>query len=311
MTYSIVAWDPITKCMGVGVQTHQFNVGSAVPWAKAGVGAVATQSRAPGLGGKGRGKVELRYGSMGLVLMESGYRASEALNAIRQVDQFAAWRQVAMVDAQGEIAVHTGDRCIPAAGHVTGDGYSVQANMMRSPLVWQAMAKAFEEAHGDLAERICGAMTAAEEAGGDLRGSQSAALLVVSSTRASGPDQESVDLRVEDHQDPVNELCRLVDLKKAYSALGRSESASQAGEFDLAARFRHEVRLCRSASWELRLWTGIEAVNEGRWDEGMEDLKAALGDDPDRREYLRRLVGSAWLDGESAMEIEDRLAGPG
>ena len=167
-TYSIVARDPATGNLGVAVQSHWFSVGSAVPWAEAGVGAVATQSF-----------VEISYGPLGLEAMRSGAPATKALNHLIQKDPHQEVRQVAFVDSAGRSAAHTGTGCIPGAGHQTGEGYSVQANLMLTDDVPQVMAAAYEKSSGPLAERLLATLDAAQNAGGDIRGRQSAALLVV------------------------------------------------------------------------------------------------------------------------------------
>ncbi|MBA4160076.1 MAG: DUF1028 domain-containing protein, partial [Gemmatimonadetes bacterium] len=197
-TYSIVARDSATGQLGVAVQSHWFSVGPLVPWAEAGVGAVATQSF-----------VDPRYGPLGLDLMRLGRSAPEALHALVSTDSDSTVRQVAMIDAQGRVAAFTGRRAVPAAGHYTGAQYSVQANLMEKPTVWPAMARAYENAQGDLAERLLQALEAAEREGGDIRGKQSAAILIVGpeSTGRAWADR-IVDLRVEDHPDPLVELRR-------------------------------------------------------------------------------------------------------
>src|SRR5690348_3332682 len=175
-TYSIVARDPDTGELDVAVQSHWFSVGTLVPWAEAGVGAVATQSF-----------VDPSYGKLGLDLMRAGRSAPEALKALLAADAGRDVRQVAMIDAEGRDAAHTGAKDIPAAGHVVGKGYSVQANLMANALIWPAMSRAFEGAKGDLAERMLAALEAAQAAGGDIRGKQSAALLVVSGKPTGKP----------------------------------------------------------------------------------------------------------------------------
>ncbi|HWQ29053.1 MAG TPA: DUF1028 domain-containing protein, partial [Dehalococcoidia bacterium] len=203
-TYSIVARDPATGALGVAVQSHYFSVGSIVSWAEAGVGAVATQSIA-----------NVDYGPRGLALMREGLSASQALSALLENDPGRDVRQVAMVDARGGVAAHTGTRCIPAAGHLSGDGFSVQANLMANDSVWPAMRDAFERSDGELADRLLAALEAAQNAGGDIRGQQSAALLVVSGERSHEPWRGRLfDLRVEDHPEPVAELKRLVRLRR-------------------------------------------------------------------------------------------------
>jgi len=212
-TCSIVARDPATGEMGVAVQSHWFSVGSVVPWAEAGVGAVATQSF-----------VDPAYGPLGLELMRAGKSAPAALNALVSTDEDKAVRQVAMIDAEGRVAAHTGSRAIFAAGHHLGKQYSVQANLMEKPTVWPAMAKAFELAEGDLAERMLCALEAAEAEGGDIRGRQSAAIVVVRVASTGKPWEDRLfDLRVEDDQNPVAELRRLVWLQRAYQKLNEGD----------------------------------------------------------------------------------------
>jgi uncharacterized Ntn-hydrolase superfamily protein len=209
-TYSIVAHDPDAMQWGVAVQSHYFGTGALVPWAEPGVGAVATQSM-----------VEPAYGPLGLAMMRAGKTAEQALVGLVRSDPEAEVRQVAMVDREGNVAVHTGSRCIPEAGHRTGRYYSVQANLMLQDTVWGAMAEAFEGSRGDLAERMMVALEAAEAEGGDIRGKQSAALLVVQGEMLGRPWQaRPFDLRVDDHPEPLPELRRLLDVARAY-AYGR------------------------------------------------------------------------------------------
>ena len=220
-TYSIVARDSATGRLGVAVQSHWFSVGSIVPWAKPGVGAVATQSF-----------VDPRYGPLGLKLMRHGRTAEEALKALVTTDDGRAVRQVAMVDDDGTVAAHTGTNAVAAAGHHTGAQYSVQANMMANDEVWPAMAGAYETADGDLA-----ALEAAQNAGGDIRGKQSAALLVVrdSATGESWNDR-LFDLRIQDHATPVQELRRLTRMQRAYRALNQGDEHVTGGDVDAAMR---------------------------------------------------------------------------
>src|SRR5215475_7133242 len=195
-TYSIVARDSQTGQLGVAVESHWFSVGSVVPWAEAGVGAVATQS-----------VVDPSYGPLGLAFMRAGRPAPEVLGALLAADEGRDVRQVGMVDAQGRAATHTGKLCIPAAGGQSGEQYSVQANLMDKPTVWPAMAKAFEAAKGDLAERLLVALEAAQSEGGDIRGKQSAALIVVKAQSTGRPWADRIfDLRIEDHPEPLVEL---------------------------------------------------------------------------------------------------------
>jgi uncharacterized Ntn-hydrolase superfamily protein len=175
-TFSIVARDPETGCLGVAVQSHWFSVGAIVTWAEAGVGAVATQALA-----------EVSYGSLGLALMRAGKPAAEALQALLSTDERREMRQVAMIDAQGRVAAHTGSHCMADAGHQVGESFSVQANMMASPEVWPAMAATYRQGKGDFAERLVSALEAGQTAGGDIRGRQSAAILIVAATSTGRP----------------------------------------------------------------------------------------------------------------------------
>jgi len=195
-TYSIVARDPQSGEMGVAVQSHWFSVGSIVPWAEAGVGAIATQSF-----------VNVSFGPRGLQLLREGKTAAEVVKELIAADEGRDVRQLAIVDSKGNVAAHTGAKCVPEAGHHIGDNYSVQANLMLNDRVWPAMAEAFEASSGPLAERMIVALEAAQEAGGDIRGKQSAALVVVKA-RSTGKIWEDrvIDLRVEDHSEPVQEL---------------------------------------------------------------------------------------------------------
>ena len=215
VTYSIVARDAETGELGVAVQSRAFRAGSGVGWALPGVGAVASQAFS-----------ERSYGPLGLELLRAGKTPEQALAGLVAADPESAVRQVAMVDAESRTAVHTGAECIREAGHRTGDGYSVQANMMRSTDVWHAMAEAFEAATGSLARRLLAALESAEAAGGDWRGQQAAGLLVVAAD--DKPWERVSDLRVDDHAEPLRELRRLLDLEEAYRALTRSDERAAA-----------------------------------------------------------------------------------
>src|SRR6185503_283488 len=214
-TFSIVARDPATGELGVAVQSHWFSVGTAVPWAEAGVGAVATQSF-----------VNPAYGPDGLALMKQGVAAPDALAQLVTKDPGEAVRQVAFVDSQGRVAAHTGKKCIAACGDHVGAGYSVQANMMENERVWPAMARAYEAAKGPLAERLLAALEAAQKEGGDIRGQQSAAILVVRA-KSTGHVWEDrlVDLRVEDSLHPIEELRRLYLVHEAYEHMNAGDLA--------------------------------------------------------------------------------------
>jgi uncharacterized Ntn-hydrolase superfamily protein len=213
VTYSIVARDPATGELGVAVESHFFAVGPVVPWLRPGVGAVATQAMA-----------ELSYGPLALDLLEAGRSPSRALEILTEADPGAATRQVAVVDAAGAVAVHTGECCIAEAGHRLGEGWAVQANMMTSPGVPDAMAEAFLAAGGPLADRMLAALDAAEAAGGDIRGRQSAALVVVRGDAGSPAWDNVCDVRVDDHPEPLVELRRLVATTRCSATTPRCGS---------------------------------------------------------------------------------------
>ncbi len=279
MTYSLVARESHTGRLGVAVQSHWFSVGAVVPWAAPGVGVVATQSVA-----------EITYGPRGLELMGAGASAQEALDRLIGEDPGAAVRQVAMIDASGAVAVHTGADCVQFAGHVTGDQLSCQANMMRSERVWPAMLEAFENAQGELAWRLLAALEAAEAAGGDTRGKQSAALLVV--PRAGEAWRQDVSLRVEDHPEPLPELRRLLGVHGAYRLAGEADELSAAGRHDEAARLYRRAAEMEPNNHELRFWAGLGVAQGGDMEQAVADVRTAIDAHPDWRLMLERLPAS-------------------
>jgi uncharacterized Ntn-hydrolase superfamily protein len=278
-TYSIVARDAATGQLGVAVQSHWFSVGSIVTWAEAGVGAVATQSF-----------VNPGYGPRGLDLMRSGLSAEQALAALLLVDESEALRQVAMVDAHGVVAAHTGAKCIHAASHHIGSGYSVQANMMRSDAVVPAMAAAFEGAEGPLAERLLAALEAAQQAGGDIRGRQSAAILVVRGASTGQPWADRVlELRVEDHETPVAELARLLTVHRAYEHMNAGDAAVEEGKLEQALEEYAAAADLLPGSLEVRYWHAITLASRDRIDDAAPMFCEIFAADPSWRELTRRL----------------------
>jgi uncharacterized Ntn-hydrolase superfamily protein len=278
-TFSIVARDPRTGEMGVAVQSHWFGVGTIVAWAEAGVGAVATQSF-----------VEPAYGPRGLELMRSGLAAPDALKALVAADPAEAVRQVAFVDAGGRVATHTGARCIAWAGHLAGAQFSVQANMMLNDRVVPAMRRAFESSSGPLAERLVGALEAAEAAGGDIRGRQAAAVLVVRGQSTGRPWADRlVDLRVEDHPDPVPELKRLLAVHRAYERMNAGDLAVEKN--DLAAALEHYSAAARlqPGNLEMRFWTAVTLATNNRLEGALPIFREVFSQDKNWAELLRRL----------------------
>lgn len=297
-TYSIVARDAVTGEMGVAVQSHWFSVGPIVPWAEAGVGAVATQSF-----------VDPTYGPLGLALMRSGKDAPSALRALLSADADTAVRQVAMIDAQGNVAAHTGSRCIFAAGNHVGEQFSTQANLMDQPTVWDAMARAYESKPGDLADRLLAALAAAEKEGGDIRGRQSAAIVVVRGTSTGKPWVDRIfDLRVEDHPDPVSELTRLVRLQRAYNKLNEGDEWVTKGDLEKALEsYSAATSIVPDAATngEAAFWVGITLAGNKRVDEAIPWLRRSYEQDERWGELLGRLPAAGLLPEDA--ELQSKL----
>ena len=295
MTYSIVARDKDTGEFGVAVQSHYFQVGPTVPWAIAGVGAVATQSM-----------VNVSFGPLGLDYLKAGYSAEQTLNALLAGDTEPQSRQVSIVDANGGVATHTGKKCIPAAGHRMGDGFSVQANLMEKDTVWDAMFEAYSSSNEPLAERMLRALDAAEAEGGDIRGKQSAAMLVVTG-KPTGRSWEDrvIEIRVEDAPDPNVELRRLLRVKRAYMAL---QDAGRAGDDKAAAVAKLQEALTLAPEMvEIAFWGGLEMAQAGQVDAGCELMLRAVNKDRRWIETINRLVAAERLPADVARDVEARL----
>jgi uncharacterized Ntn-hydrolase superfamily protein len=284
-TYSIVARDATTGELGVAVQSHWFSVGSVVSWAEAGVGAIATQSF-----------IDPSYGPLALDLLRAGRSAPEALSGLLTADSGRDVRQVAIVDASGRVAAHTGARCIAAAGHATGDGFSVQANLMDNDAVWPAMHAAFTKAQGDLADRLLAALDAAQAAGGDIRGKQSAALLVVRGTATGRPwVDRRIDLRIEDHPEPLVELRRLLRLARAYERSNRGDEMATLQRWDEAGREYAAAAALAPEIAELPFWHAAALATAGRLDEARPLFAAVFAREPRWRELVPRLPAAGLL----------------
>ena len=290
MTYSIVARDPETGRLGVAVQSRYFGVGSTVPWAEPGVGAIATQSF-----------VEVSYGPRGLELLRDGASAPDALEALLGEDDGRDVRQVAMVDANGEAAVHTGARCVQAAGHVIREGVSAQANMMERDTVWDAMLASFADTDGaGFPERLLAALRAAEGEGGDVRGRQSAALLVVEADRSLPSWERAIDVRVEDHPDPLGELERLVRLREAYRFFETGNDSAMDGDLVRAAEEQSRARELAPDDDAIAFGLGLAMMGSGRIDEAQALLEQARSANPRWALYLRRLAAAGILPSDPA-----------
>jgi len=284
-TFSIVARDRATGQLGVAVQSHWFSVGREVCWAEPGVGAVATQSL-----------VEVSYGPLGLAGMRRGLTASQALAELLAADEGRELRQVAMVDARGHVAVHTGRQCMADAGHELGATFSVQANIMANPRVWPAMANAYRVARGELAERLLEALDAAQAAGGDLRGRQSAALLVVGGERCVEPwSGVLVELRVEDHPQPLVELRRLLTLHRAYEHMNAGDDLlGQKRVEEALIEYRCAAQMAPQIS-EMPFWHAVTLADLGRVEEALPLFREVFARDPNLATLLERLPAAGLL----------------
>lgn len=265
-TYSIVARDAETGEIGVGVQSHWFSVGTVVSWAEAGVGAIATQSF-----------VNVSFGPNGLKLLKEGKSAGEVLEILISADEGKDYRQLAIIDKNGNVAAYTGKNCIPEAGHIVGKNFSVQANLMLSDKVWPEMEKAFENSNGKLADRIIAAMDAAESVGGDIRGKQSAALLIVKANSTGKLwEDKVVDIRVDDNAEPLKELKRIYRVHQAYDHMNAGDLAVENNDMELAMKEYGQAESMFPENEEMKFWHGVTLTNNNRIENGVEILKSVI-----------------------------------
>ncbi len=294
-TYSIVARDPETGEMGVAVQSHWFSVGSLVAWGEAGVGVVATQSF-----------VNPSFGQRGLELLKTGKTAQQVVDELIASDEGRDVRQLAIVDSKGNSASYTGSKCIPEAGNIVGDGYSVQANMMLKNTVWGAMSKAFENSKGPLAERLVAALEAAQKEGGDIRGKQSACLLIVKG-KATGNlwEDRIIDLRVEDNPEPIDEIKRLLKVYRAYEHMNKGDLATEKGDMKLAMDEYNAAMKMFPENLEMKYWTAISLANTGEVEKSLPMFKEIFSKDKNWLELTKRLpaVGLLTVDESSLKKI--------
>ena len=284
-TYSIVARDKATGEMGVAVQSHWFSVGSIVSWAEAGAGAIATQSF-----------VNVSFGPRGLELLRQGKSARDVLNALIESDEGRDVRQLAIIDSKGNVAAYTGSKCIPDAGHTTGDNFSVQANLMLNARVWPEMANAFRSTEGPLAERMIAALEAGQNAGGDIRGRQSAAILIVKG-ESSGKVWEDrlIDLRVEDHPEPVVELKRVLKTYRAYEFMNQGDLAMERNDIPEALRLYSAAEAMFPENLEMKFWHAVSLVNSGDVDASLPIFMEIFEKDENWRILTKRLPGVGLL----------------
>lgn len=285
-TYSIVAFDPETGSMGIAVQSHWFLVGPVVCWGEAGVGVVATQSL-----------VNITFGERGLELLKKGMSPQEAVDRLIASDEGRSHRQLAILDAKGNVATYTGEDCIEYAGHITGDNYSVQANLMGSPTVWPAMQKAYENTGGDLADRMLAALEAAEAEGGDIRGKQSAALYVYSGSKDAEPWEEKiVDIRVDDSAEPLKELRRLLRVHRAYEHMNEGDLAIEVGDTERALEEYAAAEAMFPNNLEMKYWHAVSLINNKMYNDGLVLLKSIFGKGENWREVTPHIYEAGLLD---------------
>jgi uncharacterized Ntn-hydrolase superfamily protein len=293
-TYSIVARDPTTGELGVAVQSHWFSVGSVVSWAEAGVGAIATQSL-----------VNISFGPRGLDLLRQGHTAQQTVELLIQSDTGRDLRQLAIVDAGGGVAAYTGSRCIAAAGHLVGENFSVQANLMLNERIWPAMAETFRQSEGPLPERMVAALAAGQTAGGDIRGKQSAAILVVRG-QASGQiwQDRLLDLRVEDHAEPVQELQRLLHIFRAYEFMNAGDEALEQNDVEAALPAYRTAETMLPDNPEMKFWHAVALTNVGRLAEALPIFSGLFALDSNWATLIERLRQSGLLQVDEAAVAE-------
>lgn len=279
-TYSIVARDPNTGEMAVGVQSHWFSVGTSVSWGEAGVGVVATQSF-----------TNKSFGLRGLKLLKEGKTAQEALDILLGADEGEAFRQVAILDNQGNVATHTGSKNIQFAGHYQGDNFSVQANMMLTDKVWPAMAEAYEKNKDlPLAERVMATLHAAQAEGGDIRGKQSAALLVVKGEQVENAwEDPMIDLRVDDNTEPLKELSRLLKVYRAYQHMNSGDLAVEKNNMELAMKEYSAAEEMFPNNFEMKYWKAVTLANNGDYKTAIPIFKLVFDYDKNWKELTKRL----------------------
>jgi uncharacterized Ntn-hydrolase superfamily protein len=284
-TFSIVARDPQTGEMGVAVQSHWFSVGTIVTWAEAGVGAIATQSF-----------VNASFGPRGLEMLKDGMTAQQAVDSLLATDEGREFRQLAIIDSKGNVASFTGKKCVQPAGNIIGDNFSCQANLMINDKVWPAMAEAFKKASGPLAERMMAALEAGQEAGGDIRGKQSAAMLVVRG-KSTGKVWEDrlIDLRVDDSPEPIKELKRLLKVHRAYDHMNAGDLAVEKGDMKKALEEYGAAEVMFPDNAEMKYWHAVALANNGKVDESLPIFREVFKMDENWRDLTPRLIDPGLL----------------
>jgi uncharacterized Ntn-hydrolase superfamily protein len=284
-TYSIVAFDPETGDMGVAVQSHWFSVGTIVSWGEAGVGVIATQSF-----------VNPSFGPRGLALLKSGKTPQEVVDELIQSDEGRDFRQLAVLNSKGKAASYTGSKCIQPAGNIVGENFSVQANLMKNDKVWPAMAESFRNSKGQIAERMLEALEAAENAGGDIRGKQSAAILVVRGKPTGNLwEDRKVDLQIADHANPLAEMKRLLKVHRAYEHMNNGDLAVEKNDMEKAMNEYSTAMKMFPDNLEMKYWTAITLANKGKMKEALPMLKSIFAKNKNWKELTPRLIPNGLL----------------
>jgi uncharacterized Ntn-hydrolase superfamily protein len=296
VTFSIVARDPETGALGVATATCMFAAGALVPWARPGVGVVATQAMA-----------ESAYGPRCLEALEAGASAPSALADAQASDPAAALRQVAVVSADGSVAAVTGELCVDHTGHLLAEGYVVAANMMASPRVWPAMEAAFAAAAGAFPRRLLTALEAGQAAGGDARGEMSAALLVVAGQRREPWAKPLVDLRVDRSGDPLGELRRLVDAAEAYEGFSLAAEALIRDDADAALAHVDRALATLPGEESLRFLRTGALLACGDVDGGRHELRSLIAARPTWEIVIRSFAAKGLISVPPSVSLEALL----
>lgn len=284
-TYSIVARDAETGEMGVAVQSHWFSVGTIVTWGEAGIGVIATQSF-----------VNPAFGPDGLKLLKTGMSAGETLDKLIKEDEGRDYRQLAILDKNGNVAAYTGKSCIADAGQIVGKDFSAQANLMLNDNIWKAMSESFKNSKGPLAERLVSALEAGEAAGGDIRGKQSAALLVVSSESTGKPwIDRTVDIRVDDSHEPLKELRRILEVHRAYEHMNAGDLAMEEGDMEKALVEYSKAESMFPDNLEMKFWHAVTLANNGKLPEALPMFRNIFIKDANWKVLIKRLPEAGLL----------------
>jgi uncharacterized Ntn-hydrolase superfamily protein len=294
-TYSIVAYDPQTGEIGAAVQSHWFSVGTSVIWGEAGVGVIATQSF-----------VNVSFGIRGLELLKQGKSPQEVVDELLKSDNGREYRQLAVMNAKGQASSYTGKLCIQPAGNIAGENFSVQANLMSNDKIWPSMADKFKKSKGKLAERMLAALEAAEKAGGDIRGKQSAAMIVFTG-KPTGKvwEDKIVDLRVDDNKAPLVELKRLLKVHRAYEYMNNGDLATEKNDIEGAMKEYSEAMKMFPKNLEMKFWTAVALANKGKMNEAVPMFKEIFAQDKNWKDITPRLLPNGLLkvDGKQLEQI--------